>query len=348
MRAAVLYGNEDIRCEENYPEPEVKPGMVKVRSMASGICGSDIPRVLANGARKYPIILGHECGGYVVETGDGVESVKPGDHVAIVPLIPCMECEDCEAGNYSLCKHYSFIGSRQDGTFAEFVMAPEENVIKVDEHIPFEEVALFEPCTVALHGLKQGDFKPGKTVAILGGGTVGLFAMQWAKILGAEKVVAFEYVKEKLELSRKAGADEIVWTAEEDYMDKAMALTGGRGYDYVFETAGSVVTMHMAFELVKNKGQICFIGTPTADITFTPRQWENINRKEMYITGSWMSYSKPWPGDEWELTQKHFAAGDLKCIEGMIHKEFDLKDADKAFTMFKNKEVKGKILLTCR
>ena len=127
MRAAVLYGNEDIRCEENYPEPEVKPGMVKVRSMASGICGSDIPRVLANGARKYPIILGHECGGYVVETGDGVESVKPGDHVAIVPLIPCMECEDCEAGNYSLCKHYSFIGSREQGSFAEYVVMPAQN-----------------------------------------------------------------------------------------------------------------------------------------------------------------------------------------------------------------------------
>ena len=84
MRAAVLYGNEDIRYEENYPEPEVKPGMVKVRSMASGICGSDIPRVLANGARKYPIILGHECGGYVVETGDGVESVKPTQSIDLV------------------------------------------------------------------------------------------------------------------------------------------------------------------------------------------------------------------------------------------------------------------------
>ena len=348
MKAAVLYGNEDIRYEANYPEPEIKPGMIKVRSVASGICGSDIPRVLANGARKYPIILGHECGGYVVETGEGVDSVKIGDHVAIVPLIPCMECEDCNAGNYSLCKHYSFIGSRQDGTFAEFVMVPEGHVIKVDEKIPFDEVALFEPCSVALHGLKQGNFKPGKKVAVLGGGTVGLFAMQWAKILGAEKVVAFEYVKEKLELSRKAGADEVIWTAEDDYMEKAMALTGDRGYDYVFETAGSVVTMHMAFELVRNKGQICFIGTPTADITFTPKQWENINRKEMYITGSWMSYSRPWPGDEWEMTQEHFASGDLKVIDGMIHKEFDLSEADKAFKMFKNKEVKGKILLTCK
>lgn len=342
MKAAVLYGNEDIRYESNYEEPSVQPGTVKIRNIASGICGSDIPRVLANGARKYPLILGHECGGYVVEVGAGVENIKVGDHVAVIPLVPCMECEDCKAGNFSLCKHYSFIGSRQNGTFSEFAVVPVQNVLKVDSSIPYEVVALFEPCTVALHGLKQGGFKPGKTVAILGGGTVGLFAMQWAKILGAERVVAFEYVQEKLELSRCAGVDDVIWTAEDDYMDKAMSLTNSRGYDYVFETAGSTVTMHMAFELVKNKGQICFIGTPTTDITFTPKQWENINRKEMYITGSWMSYSDPWPGDEWELTQKHFADGSIKCIDGMIHREFDLSEADKAFKMFKTRKLKGR------
>ncbi|MCI8348243.1 MAG: galactitol-1-phosphate 5-dehydrogenase [Firmicutes bacterium] len=348
MKAAVLYGNEDIRYEENYAEPEVKPGTVKMRVIASGICGSDIPRVLANGARKYPIILGHECGGYIAEIGEGVTGFEVGDHVAAVPLIPCMECDDCKSGNFSLCKNYSFVGSRQDGSFAEYVVLPAKNVLKVDDSIPYEEVALFEPCTVALHGLKQANFEAGKTVAVLGGGTVGLFTMQWAKILGAKKVVAFEYIEEKLELSKKAGVDEVVWTAEENYMKKAMELTDGKGYDYVFETAGSVVTMHMAFELAANKARVCFIGTPTADLIFTPEQWEQMNRKEFYLTGSWMSYSNPWPGDEWEMTAKHFAKGDLKYIDGMIHREFNLDEADKAFNMFKNKEAKGKILLTCR
>ena len=196
--------------------------------------------------------------------------------------------------------------------------------------------------------MKEAKFEAGKTVAVLGGGTVGLFTMQWAKILGAKKVVAFEYIEEKLELSKKAGVDEVVWTAEENYMKKAMELTDGKGYDYVFETAGSVVTMHMAFELAANKARVCFIGTPTADLIFTPEQWEQMNRKEFYLTGSWMSYSNPWPGDEWEMTAKHFAKGDLKYIDGMIHREFNLDEADKAFNMFKNKEAKGKILLTCR
>lgn len=348
MRAAVLYGNEDIRFEKNYAEPEVKPGTVKVRIIASGICGSDIPRVFNNGARKYPLILGHECAGYIAEIGEGVEELKVGDHVAGIPLVPCMECEDCKKGDFSLCRHYSFVGSRQDGSFAEYVVLPSTNVLKVDENIAYEDVALFEPATVALHGLKQGKFKPNGTVAVLGGGTVGIFTMQWAKILGAKKVVAFEYVEDKLELSKRAGADEVVWTAEEDFMSKAMDLTDDRGYDYVFETAGSVITMRMAFELAANKSKVCFIGTPTADLTFTPKQWELMNRKEFYLTGSWMSYSNPWPGDEWTMTRDYFANGKLKCVEGMVHKAFDISEVDKAFEMFKKREVKGKILLTAK
>ena len=312
MTAAVLYDNEDIRYESDYPEPEVKPGTVKVRVIASGICGSDVPRVLSNGARKYPLILGHECGGYITEIGQGVQGLEIGDHVAGIPLVPCMECDDCKMGNFSLCRHYSFVGSRQDGTFAEYVVLPSQNVLKVDKNIPFEEVALFEPSTIALHGLKQADFRPGKTVAVLGGGTVGLFAMQWAKILGAEKVVAFEYIKEKLELSQAAGVDEVVWTAEDDYMKKAMELTDGKGYDYIFETAGSVVTMHMAFELAANKARICFIGTSTSDLIFTPAQWEQMNRKEfdnLYFAGKFVRVAK-------KLTIKCAKCGQEVLLDG--------------------------------
>ena len=79
-------------------------------------------------------------------------------------------------------------------------------------------------------------------------------------------------------------------------MEKAKAITGGKGYGFVFETAGQVPTMQMAFELAANKAHVCFIGTPHADLTFTPAMWENMNRKEFKLTGSWMSYSAPFPG----------------------------------------------------
>ena len=118
MKALVLHGNEDLRYEE-YPTPELKAGYVKVRVKAAGICGSDIPRVLHNGAHFFPIVLGHEFSGVVDQVGEGVTSVQIGDHVSGAPLVPCMKCADCQKGNYALCRHYSFIGSRQQGSFAE-------------------------------------------------------------------------------------------------------------------------------------------------------------------------------------------------------------------------------------
>ena len=89
-------------------------------------------------------------------------------------------------------------------------------------------------------------------------------------------------------------------------MDKAMALTGGRGYDYVYETAGNSITIKMAFQLAANKAQICCVGTPTNEVTFSVKEWENMNRKEFILTGSWMSYSAPFPGHEWELVAHYF------------------------------------------
>ena len=135
MKAAVVVANEDVQYLE-IPEPEVKPGYVKIKVRYSGICGSDIPRVLHNGVHFYPIVLGHEFSGDVVEIGEGVTKVKVGDRVSGAPLVPCMKCEDCQKGNYSLCKHYSFIGSREQGSNADYVVVPEQNAVPFDASVP--------------------------------------------------------------------------------------------------------------------------------------------------------------------------------------------------------------------
>ena len=106
---------------------------------------------------------------------------------------------------------------------------------------------MFEPATVAIHGVFQNDYHGDEYVAILGGGTVGMFTMQWTKIFGSKKVVVFDISDERLDLAKRLGADEVINTKEEGYMEKAMAITGGKGYGFVFETAGQVPTMHMAF-----------------------------------------------------------------------------------------------------
>ena len=278
MKAAVVVANEDVQYQE-VEEPQVSKGTVKIRVRYSGICGSDIPRVLNNGVHFYPIVLGHEFSGDVVEVGEGVTKVKVGDRVSGTPLLPCMKCDDCQQGNFSLCKHYSFIGSRQQGSNADYVVVPEQN--------------------------------------------------------------------ERLDLAKRLGADEVINTKEEGYMEKAMAITGGKGYGFVFETAGQVPTMHMAFELAANKAHVCFIGTPHENLTFTPKQWENMNRKEFKLTGSWMSYSAPFPGREWDLTAHYFATGQLKFDPGFIYKKIPMSQTQEAFQLFKTPGlVKGKILLS--
>lgn len=346
MKAAVVVANEDVQYQE-IEEPKVTKGTVKIRVRYSGICGSDIPRVLNHGVHFYPIVLGHEFSGDVVEVGEGVTKVKVGDRVSGAPLLPCMKCDDCQQGNFSLCNHYSFIGSRQQGSNADYVVVPEQNAVPFESSVPYEQGAMFEPATVAIHGVFQNDYHGGEYVAILGGGTVGMFTMQWTKIFGSKKVVVFDISEERLELAKRLGADEVINTRDEGYMEKAMAITGGKGYGFVFETAGQVPTMHMAFELAANKAHVCFIGTPHENLTFTPAQWENMNRKEFKLTGSWMSYSAPYPGREWDLTAHYFATGQLKFDPGFIYKKIPMSQAQEAFQLFKTPGlVKGKILLS--
>ena len=345
MKAAVVTANEEVRYME-VEEPSAGPGMVKIRVAASGICGSDIPRVLHHGVHFYPIVLGHEFSGDVAEVGEGVTKVKVGDRVTGAPLLPCMKCDDCQNGNYSLCRHYSFIGSRQQGSNADYVVIPEQNVIPYDPSISYEQGAMFEPSTVALHGLLQNDYRGGGTVAVLGGGTVGMFTMQWARIFGAAKAVVFDISPRRLALARRLGAEAVVDTTKENFMEEAMALTGGKGFDYVFETAGQVSTMQTAFALAANKARVCFIGTPHENLSFTPAQWENMNRKEFHLTGSWMSYSSPFPGKEWELTAHYYATGQLKFDPDFIYKKMPMSQAQEAFQMFKTPGlVQGKLLL---
>lgn len=345
MKAGVVHAQKDIRYEE-IETPSPKAGEVLIQVKYTGICGSDVPRVNGTACHFFPNVLGHEFSGTVVETGEGVTSLKVGDRVAGVPLVPCMKCADCQRGDYSLCKHYSFIGSRQFGSFAEYVAVPERNAVKFGDEVSFEQGAFFEPATVALHGLQRTPYRGGGSVAILGGGTIGMFVMQWAKIFGAKDAVVFDIAPERLELGKRLGATAGINTLESDFMDKAMALTNGRGFDYVFETAGNTITMKMAFKLAANKASVCFVGTPTKDLSFTVEEWENMNRKEFTLTGSWMSYSAPFPGREWELVAHYFKTGDLKFDNSFIFQKTPLSKIADAFALYETPgAVKGKILI---
>lgn len=345
MKAAVLYGDNDLRYEE-FREPELRQGTVKVRVRAAGICGSDVPRVLHGGAHFYPIVLGHEFAGDVIEIGEGVDDIRVGDRVAGVPLIPCMACDDCQTGNFSLCRHYSFIGSRQQGAFADYVVIPASNAVKYSPTVSYEQAALFEPSTVALHGIFLNGFTGGGEVAVLGAGTIGILTLQWAKLLGAKRVTVLDIDEGRLELAKKLGADICLNSGDSGCVEGAASITGGKGFDYVFDAVGAPATIQTAFDLAGNRARVCCIGTPHGQVTFTQKQWELMNRKEFTLTGSWMSYSAPFPGREWTLTAHYFSTGQLKFDENLIHERLPMAKAGEAFALYKNPSlIHGKILL---
>lgn len=348
MKAAVVFGKNDIRYTD-IEEPKVSSGHVKVKVKYCGICGSDIPRVLNGACHSFPQVLGHEFSGIIEEVASDVSSISIGDHVAGIPLVPCKKCPDCLNGNFALCKHYSFIGSRQQGAMAEYVVVPEANVYKISKSIDLLNAALFEPSTVALHGLLLNNFNPKTTdnVCVFGAGTIALFTIQWCKILGAKNITAIGRSKDRLQVAKKYGATATLSTLDQNYLDEVQKLTNGKGYDYIYDAVGSPDTIVASLQVAANKSKVCFIGTPTKPFEIGVKNWELINRKEMSVTGSWMSYSAPWPGIEWQKTADCAANGELKFDEDILYKHFPLQNVKKAFESFENNrsKVKGRIML---
>jgi L-iditol 2-dehydrogenase len=344
MKAAVLHASRDIRYEEA-DMPRIEPHEVLIEVKATGICGSDLPRVLGDAAHHFPIILGHEFAGVIVERGSQANGIQIGQRVVGVPLLPCGRCVDCTRGHYAQCSHYSFIGSRVNGSWAQYVKAPVDNVLPFNTAIPFEEAALVEPSTVALHALQHMGYAGDGHVAILGGGNIGLLTLQWVKLLGAQSVTVFDIDETRLATARHMGADHTLLTTDPNFTDAWRTLTGGRGYDVVLETAGSTITTQLSLELCAKKSKICLIGTPSRDITFSHKLFEQIHRKEAWLTGSWMSYSAPFPGNEWRQTIEALEAGRLP-LKDVIFRTMALQDVAAAFELYRTpNEVKGKVML---
>ncbi|MDR1039568.1 MAG: galactitol-1-phosphate 5-dehydrogenase [Deltaproteobacteria bacterium] len=345
MKASVLHGPGDVRYED-VPKPVPGRGEALIRVRAAGICGSDVPRANEGKARFFPIVLGHEFSGVIEALGEGVEGLAVGRRATAAPLVPCMRCPDCLRGDYALCKDYRFTGSSLNGAFADYVTVPAGGVVEFGDTVPFEQGAFFEPATVALHGILHSGFSPGGHVAVLGAGTVGLFALQWAKLLGARRAVAVDISRERLELAMRMGADEVFDASEEGYLGKAVKYASGRGFGHVYETAGMNATMCAAFEIASGKASVCFIGTAHADLKFPWQLFEKMNRKEFRLTGSWMSYSAPFPGREWTWTAERFSDGGLVFDRALIHKAYPMEKAGEAFELFKTPgAVKGKLML---
>ena len=206
MNACVLHSIGDLRYE-TVDDPVLRPGQVLVKIRASGVCGSDIPRVFEKGTYSFPTIPGHEFAGEIVDAGIGTDKGLIRKRAAVFPLLPCFDCISCRAGKYAQCKSYDYFGSRRDGGFAEYLAVPVFNLVIVPADMPFSHAALAEPMAVALHAIKRAGVKEGDTVAIWGAGPIGIMLASWAKNLGAGKVILIDIDDQRLAFAAGFGFD---------------------------------------------------------------------------------------------------------------------------------------------
>ena len=319
---------------QHIPKPAVGSGEVLIKIAYCGICGSDLPRYFEGGVHSYPQILGHEFSGIIEEIGTGVDQLKIGDQVAAAPLVPCHECSNCRKGLPSMCIAYSFIGSRQQGAFAEYVCVPEQNCIKIPAGISLKEAALLEPLTVALHSIERINIQAGMSVIVYGAGTIGLLTLLSLRARGVGEIMIVDLNQHKLELAKKLGADVIINPNETEIKT---FFENHELPDVVIETAGSPVTQIQAIEFVQRRGKVVYVGTCTQDIKFAPEIFEKLVRYELEVTGAWMSYSAPFPGYEWTAGLRYMATKEID-VEPLITGIFSLEDVEKPFQEMVSKD----------
>lgn len=298
MKAVRMYAPGDLRVE-NIPIPVVADDEVLIKIMAVGVCGSDIPRANVYGAHISPIVLGHEFSGIIEKTGRHVTRFNVNDRVTVPPLIPCYHCEWCLKGQYSLCDHYDYYGSRRDGAMAQYIAVKETNLLKVGDPVSYEDAATTDPCANALHAMARAGFLPGETVCVSGAGPIGLFAIQYARIKGAGKIIAVDIWEEKLEMAKQVGADVVIQSRSGQVPDRVKAATGGAGADIVIDFSGAPAAQLDCLRSAAKMGRVVLLGISHQGLNLSEHDVDIIMREQLDIRGSWNSFTAPFPGSDW-------------------------------------------------
>ncbi|MBN1875263.1 MAG: NAD(P)-dependent alcohol dehydrogenase [Anaerolineae bacterium] len=269
MLTSRLYGIRDLRLEQ-MPIPQPGPGEVLLKIATVGTCGSDVHYYLEGGIGDAivtdPITMGHEFSAWIVDLGEGVEGLEPGQLCAVEPAIPCGKCEYCLHGHPNICPDVRFCGTPPiDGVFAEYAVMPAENCFPLPAGFSPGDGALLEPLGIAIHTVDLSHLKIGQTVAVLGAGPVGLLTAAVAKAAGAGAIYVTEPIAHRRQFALDYCADAVFNPETEDVVTAIMEATGGRGVDVAFEAAGAETTPDQAARVARPGGKVIVIGIPSDD-----------------------------------------------------------------------------------
>ncbi|MFC9173360.1 MULTISPECIES: Zn-dependent alcohol dehydrogenase [unclassified Streptomyces] len=355
MRAAVLHetGQEKLEVLDDVEAVGFGPGKVKLRIRATGLCHSDVSAMSGILPQPAPFIPGHEGAGEVVDVGDGVSGLSAGDRVLVCWLPACGACPSCKRGQTQLCLAgfmnagtpnfrrpggdvFGFAGT---GTFTEEVVVGAGCAVPIPDDVPFEIAALIG-CGVTTGlgaAINTAEVEAGSSVAVIGCGGVGISTIQGARVQGAAQIVAVDPVASRREAALRFGATEAV--APDGLADAQQRITGGEGFDYVFEVVGKSATARTAYEQTRRGGTLCVVGAGAMDDHF------QVNMFELFFDEKRILPSMYGGGDVLRSYERAIAlwrAGRID-LESMITHRVRLEEVNDALDQMRT----GESLRTC-
>ncbi len=267
MKALELVEYEKFEFKE-VPVPEIESDEVLVGVAACGICGSDVHGMDGSSGRRIPpIIMGHEAAGTIVAVGNEVDASRwrEGDRVTFDSTIYCGQCWHCNRGEVNLCDNRMVLGVscgdyRRHGAFAEYVAVPQRILYALPEKITFEQAAMVEAVSVAVHAVGRSPVSLGDSVVVVGAGMIGLLCLQAAQAAGCGQTFLVDIDESRLELGRELGADFCLNSSKVDVLEVVRSQTSGRGADISLEAVGISPTANLAIDCLRKGGSCTLVG----------------------------------------------------------------------------------------
>ena len=300
MQAVMVRGIQDYRLTVA-PVPEIGPGEVLVRTLATGVCASDLktywgaPRIWGDDQMpayiQTPVIPGHEFVGRVVALGEGAgekHGLAIGDLAVSEQILPCWQCRFCQRGQYWQCQQhdiYGFIRGRAEGSWAEYIKFPANAINhKVPSAVKPEHAALVEPLACAIHAVERGEIQLGDTVVIAGMGPIGLCMLQIARLRSPTMLIALDLRPKRLAVARELGADLALNPQEENVVEHVLNLTDGYGCDVYIEASGAGAAVLQGLGMIRRLGTFVEFSVHEEPVAV---DWSIIgDAKELNIHGS--------------------------------------------------------------